>query len=361
MSERHSRHGDSPEDRNHERQQPGMEPVASSPDLESKILSRLGLSSKGAEEWQQRIREIEWNIEHGGNNALGPISSFLNHPNKAIRIAALRGLLALEKRDPGLVPLKPFVDALYDDEPQIRLAALEALTSYGARRLLKEILNDLENKLKNEDVDEWERMWIVHLLASLGDQVPVALLVNALQDKHWQVREAAVLALGTLIQRLEPQQRERLDTMLYDDDDFVRQAALLVLRKYIPTERLLADLRSGDSEKQRRAARVVGELKDHEKEMLAALQDILRAPQASNKLLQSALEAMAELRMPVGERLLNRFLHHEDESIRAAASMLYDALHPNPEPEARRENITDISQHGRRRRSIPRDENRDNV
>ncbi|HLH61290.1 MAG TPA: HEAT repeat domain-containing protein [Ktedonobacteraceae bacterium] len=82
--------------------------------------------------------------------------------------------------------------------------------------------------------------------------------METLQDKHWQVREATVLALGQLMPHLTQQQREQLED----------------------------------------------------------------------------LESMAELRMPIDERLLNRFLHHEDESVRAAASMLYEALHSHSEREA---------------------------
>lgn len=119
----------------------------------------------------------------------------LAHPRWEIRAAALQ---ALEQLGPP-VALDPLLDVLHDEHPLVRAAALHALGSLAAQTPQHQLL-----------------------LEQLG---------LVLRDEAWQVREMAVLVLGTLPLALaEP----LLLLALQDCNSSVREAARLVLNQPEP-------------------------------------------------------------------------------------------------------------------------------
>lgn len=88
-----------------------------------------------------------------------------------------------------------------------------------------------------DDEDGSVRAAAVHALGNVGKQVPLQGLVAALRDFDWHVRETAVLALGKQEQRVPD---EVLTIALHDKDVSVREAARLALQWHAAEERTSA-------------------------------------------------------------------------------------------------------------------------
>lgn len=324
-------------------------------DLESKILTRLGFGGSGDEKWRKQVGEIEQIVEEAKPNAVKNISAYFESPDEDMRIAAVRALQKLAKLNPGLVPPQPFIDALYNKYLHVRAAAVESVTAYGAWRLPDEVLKELMNRLMSghEGDDKLVRMLIVHLLASLFKRAPIQSLPAELRDEHmyssrdeiynsalqslvaalgdddWQVREATVLALSPLIQNLSHTQHQQLDSMIYDEDAFVRKTVRLILRERTLEVRLHRDLLSPASTKRSQAALVLGEIGDLAPETLEALLTVAQDIQAKSEIREAALLTFIELRTPIDKEALNQLLDDKDESVREAALLLYTILEPD--------------------------------
>ena len=78
-----------------------------------------------------------------------------------------------------------------------------------------------------QDEDDSVRAAAIHVLATLGERVPIESLIAALYDPAWHVRETAILALAQCRQPLPP---NVFDTVLRDQDSTVREAAQLALQ-----------------------------------------------------------------------------------------------------------------------------------
>ncbi len=76
------------------------------------------------------------------------------------------------------------------------------------------------------DEDASVRAAVIRALGELGERAPLELLLVALQDPEWLVREIAAMMLGTLGERVPV---EPLMATLQDENSFVRQAAALAL------------------------------------------------------------------------------------------------------------------------------------
>jgi len=79
-----------------------------------------------------------------------------------------------------------------------------------------------------KDEDEAVRAAAIHMLGTMGQQVPLSWLVEAVHDMHWQVRETAIFALAKQGHRIPI---EVLMTALHDGDGSVREAASFVLQQ----------------------------------------------------------------------------------------------------------------------------------
>lgn len=395
MSDKRHRNDVHGDDQPRNQRQSNMDQPYPSSDLESNILARLGLRATGVDEWQKQVRKIEQIAEEGKPGAVDRISLYLKAPHEGVRMATVRALLKLTKHGSGLVPVGPFIEALGDIHPHVRATAVEALAAYGPWSLPVEAIRELMKKLvsKNKREDKLVRMMIVHLLASLYKETTLQSLpdtweenryysgfkiyaealqslVAALEDGDWQVREAAVIALGSLMNRLAHDQRDQLDAMLYDDNAFVREAARLVLREQESQgeqsleERLLYDLRSPASARRSQVALVLGEMGHLKQETLDELKRVAQDSREKSDVRESALLTLAELRAPIDEKTLGQMLNDQDESIREAALILHDALFPEQDPldkeksgtaQTISDNVSDFQHYKTRRRAIPKD------
>jgi len=78
-----------------------------------------------------------------------------------------------------------------------------------------------------QDENHFVRMTAVQTLGKRGDQAPLPILFAALQDHNWQVREIAVLTLGELSVSIPEETREML---LHDSNSNVREAIKMVIQ-----------------------------------------------------------------------------------------------------------------------------------
>jgi lambda repressor-like predicted transcriptional regulator len=88
-----------------------------------------------------------------------------------------------------------------------------------------------------DDEDGSVRAAAVHALGNVGKQAPLQQLMVALRDSDWHVRETALLVLGKQEQRVPD---EVLTIALYDRDVSVREAARLALQWHAVEERTSA-------------------------------------------------------------------------------------------------------------------------
>jgi HEAT repeat protein len=117
--------------------------------------------------------------------------------------------------------------------------------------------------------------------------------------------------------------------MIYDEDAFVRETARLVLRERTLEVRLHRDLLSSASTKRIQAALVLGEIGDLAPETLEALLTVAQDLRAKSEIREAALLTLVELRSPIDKETLYRLLDDKDESVRAAALLLYTILEPD--------------------------------
>lgn len=312
-----------------------MEHAASSSSLESQILARLGMGNNGTEDWQIAIRRIEQIVIEGKPDAIKQVAPYLSYQHKAVRAAAVRGLHTLSQRNPGSVPIARFVEALSDASQEVRIAAIEALTS---RRLPRDVFEFLTKTLASKSDDGLVRMMIVHLLGSSGKDAPFEALASALDDPDWQVREAAVLKLGEHIDYLSDTQRARLEAKIFDDEFFVRDAALFVLDRQWATDSLLAALRSTGDDRRIKAARALSEMyapnqwDERPRELGTTLIEIARDRRESGKVREAALQALAELREPAHPDTLTILQIDSNTAVSEAALNWGHALFPRQYP-----------------------------
>src|SRR5207244_605147 len=87
-------------------------------------------------------------------------------------------------------PLEPLIAALDDPTDDVKEAAAWALGELGERLPTS---TPLENLLNCGNVAV--RVAAIHALGELGERTPTHILVAALEDADWQVREMAALTL----------------------------------------------------------------------------------------------------------------------------------------------------------------------
>jgi hypothetical protein len=170
------------------------------------------LDSHNAEERRQALRSLA-QMNHPA--AYAALVGAVQHTSRDVRIDAAF-LLAKETQhqEPAAVP--GLLDALRDENSQVRTAAVKALGEIGDSAAVPEVLAAM---VKDPSGDV---RWMAS--AALGKMGTAAVpgLMNALRDEDWKVRRSAAEALWGMS---EPAAVPGLMEALCDKNDVVRQAA----------------------------------------------------------------------------------------------------------------------------------------
>src|SRR5260370_40493803 len=137
----------------------------------------------------------------------------LHDEDDKVRVWAVRVL----GRQVGSVAMEPLVAAMHDEQWQVRATAVFVLADLGASAPVKALAAALH------DEERAVRTAAVRALSLLQEH---ALVAEALSDSDWQVREAAVLALGESGTSVTPL---TLPGTFSDDTSTAREAALAAL------------------------------------------------------------------------------------------------------------------------------------
>ncbi len=229
-----------------------------------------------------------------------------------VRYDALRAWVRRETEGNGCGPI---ADALSDSSLHLVLAAIDAL---GERCVAGEEAEPLTARLLSElrtppDVGSWHRE--AHSLVAVAKRAPdrAAMAIPAFRTHNvWQVRMYAARAAEPLKDVFT------LEKLAYDDNDNVREAALVALQRVVPGDRSLpafiAALGRDDYQLVRAAALgVKGQTSN--KSVVAALADALAriTAQKSDTSRDTRLALMERLReagasqAPAFEKLLTDF------------------------------------------------------
>ncbi len=219
----------------------GQEQIPAAP--LSGVLKRLGLPS--ALPGSQLPMP---HLPHEPDSALPPAESIAEHTLAEASIERL--IQALRDEHPSIrmaaiqalswqgeyLPIEPLLAALYDPAWQVRALAVLTLRQGGERVPVAPLVHALY------DEDETVRAAAVRALGALGERAPVQALEHALHDSSWQVREAAVLTIVEL-GKLVP--AEWLLAAINDPDSAVRESALLMQKHTSPEVITTATINSG--------------------------------------------------------------------------------------------------------------------
>lgn len=338
------------------RQQQGIPGPAASditpPDtLKMQTLARLGLwknsppsppsddpdkTMKGVPVWQGRVLEIQALTERGkqgDTKAIKQIEAFLGNKYVEVGAAAVRALEELVRV--GRIAPQHFF--YYLTAPtEVRVLVLLALASMSVKPP-PDLLNQFVEEVQNEQEEPSVRIAIIHLLGTLGEQTPDNVLNELLErDPDWMVREAVVNALVALRISMTAHRKRVMDRILtqalYDEDAFVREAALVALRERFPVKAILGDLHASDAGKREKAARILGSsgqatpavvegLTNH------AVHDTVPAVR------KACVLALASLNASIDETTIMTLLKDRDEEVHAAALILEDILLSVPDDE----------------------------
>lgn len=323
--------------------------------LNADILARLGLArqvNEQAPDWQKRVHRVQklierWDRENGenGEEIARKIDAFLRKDaHEAVRMAAVRALGRIHLKAPEIVTWEPFLHALADRHPEVQATTMQVLAFFvkhkGQKYLPLSMIETLwQKKLVSPHTNKLFRLSIIQLLGMLGMQIPapaLARLVELTHDADWQIREAAVLALGKL---LAPEEQVQLSDTLFDENTFVRQAALSAIdrRASWPVAKMLDALEVEDSDEQAHAARALGEWGQPTAEILHALRELAIDRRTINENRVAAILALAQLASTsafevgaLGSTDKSKLLNDPDPEVRNAASILFQVLNDRP-------------------------------
>jgi len=158
--------------------------------------------------------------ETGGEESLDRLQRLLQDTNSGVRDAAQNSITILG----GRYAIEKMVPLLSHEDPGIRNAAIDILRKIGEDGL--EILHAL-SKDPNDNV----RLFIIDILGSIGNLESVDTLINGLYDSLSNVRNAAVISLGTIA---DPKAFDHLKNLI-NDEEWVRFSVIEALGQ-IPHE-----------------------------------------------------------------------------------------------------------------------------
>lgn len=219
----------------------GQEQIPAAP--LSGVLRRLGLPSALpgsqlpvphlAHELDSALPPAESIVAHTlAEASIERLMQALRDEHPSIRMAAIQAL----SWQGEYLPIEPLLAALHDPAWQVRALAALTLRQGGERVPVAPLVHALY------DEDETVRAAAVRALGALGERAPVQALEHALHDSSWRVREAAVLTIGEL-GKLVP--AEWLLAAINDPDLAVRESALLMLHHTSPEVITTATINSG--------------------------------------------------------------------------------------------------------------------
>lgn len=327
--------------------QQGLQPAANDrmpPEtLKMQTLARLGLwkepapppsddqdaTMKRIAVWQRQVMEIQSLAQKGKQGdagAIKQIESFLGNKYVEVWVAAIRALAELSR----VVPIAPrdFFYPLAKVIPsEVRVAEIMALIVTGTRPAGGQLDEYLE-QVQNEQEEQTVRIAIIQLLGTLGRNVSQEALVGLLEtDPDWLIREAVVNALVALRNSTDAQGKRSLNKnltkALYDDDAFVREAAVMALRESFPLKTILSDLHGADAGKREKAARALGAAGQVTSAVVEGLAKHATGD-AMPAVRKAAVLALANLDAHVDEATLMTLLKDRDEEVHAAALILED-------------------------------------
>ncbi|MCP4106749.1 MAG: HEAT repeat domain-containing protein [Desulfobacteraceae bacterium] len=145
-----------------------------------------------------------------------PLIEALKDKNKFVRLEAVRSL----GRIGYPVALQPLIQILNNEYIRdIQISAVQALGKTGCSDAVKPLADILKKNITDDDM----RANAAEALGNIGDASSAQLLVEALEDINWYVREKAAETLG---KTGEPTAVQPLIRLLKDKYDFVRFMAM---------------------------------------------------------------------------------------------------------------------------------------
>jgi HEAT repeat protein len=233
----------------------------------------------------------------------------LNHSSWKVRVQAVQAL----QRSTETRVIQALIRCLSDEATAVRIAAIQVLGALGELVPMKELLTCLQ------DEEASVRIAAIQVLGALGKRVPVEYLLPTLTDLDWTVRETAVLTLGKRVP-------DKVYAALYDEESFVREAALFVLQGRLPIKQLVHDLKYGDLKMRVGLASIMGEFKELATfpELLKALIYVLQHENESN-VRKEAILSLGRLDISVPVEPLQAARSDSDQGVRVAAEIVLDA------------------------------------
>jgi len=145
------------------------------------------LAGLRSSDWQVRAAVVRSLGKLGEKAALEPLVTILMHDtSSAVKAAAARALGDLA----DYAPVEPLLAILDDPVDEVKAAAAWALGKLGERIPTS---TPLENLLNSDNAAV--RAAAICALGELGTRIPTHILMVALEDADWQVREMAALVL----------------------------------------------------------------------------------------------------------------------------------------------------------------------
>ena len=148
-------------------------------------------------------------------SAYSALVEAVNHPLRDVRVDA-GFMLAKQTNNSDFAAVPGLIEALTDEDPRIRSAAVQTLGEIGDPSAVPHLL-----QVVNHERDGNIRWQATGALSKMGPAA-VSGLVDALSDEDWKVRRSACEALWAMA---EPAAAPGLIKTLTDPNDVVRQAA----------------------------------------------------------------------------------------------------------------------------------------
>lgn len=229
---------------------------------------------------------------------LDEIFQFINSQESSVKIPLSKSILEIAKMSPHLIPIKPVITLLSDQDSFIRESGAKIL-GYIGHLMIEDIIDPLINK--------------------------------ALNDEEWNVREAAVSSIGNIIDHIEDKEPliEKLVLLLDDKQGWVRRSVINILSgieqikaSQIPYEKLLKSLSDDDSKVREASA---GLLKIYSKQIDRIFDKIITLLEdESEDVRKSMINVTVEIIQDIGlETVLSRLLQNlsDEGSMKAQRSI----------------------------------------
>jgi HEAT repeat protein len=240
----------------------------------------------------------------------------LNEQESSVKIVLSKSLLEISKESPEIIPIRPIVGFLSDQESFIRETGAKILGQIGTDKVAAEVADALINK--------------------------------GLVDDEWIVREAAVSSLGNVIEHLDDIQLiiPKLVALLDDEQAWVRRSAMNMISNIegikasqIPFSKVESNLSSSDAKVREASAgllKIYGytnidrvfdkillllddEDEDVRKNMIKTMVDIIQEvgleKTLSNLLMQLSDKGNMELQRSIA-KIFSKTVQYEDEKIK---------------------------------------------